>query len=207
MYVISQALSIIDQRQESGHRYTVFEDSTSAIGRVRSDSIAPGQRFAIAAIETCTRVLARDNEVSIWWVPARHGVLGNEKADEHVKAAAEGGRPDTEDPDEYRWETSLSHTIRVATETRSRTAAQWTADHPGDPRRKYRPPPGRGLRRKLLRKTPKSVAGRYYQLLSGHAAIGPYLKDKTGKRMDDKCWWSGGGKQQTRHQLFTERRA
>ena len=34
---------------------------------------------------------------------------------------------------------------------------------------------------KLLRKTPKSVASRYYQLLSGHAAIGSYLKDKIHK--------------------------
>ena len=56
-------------------------------------------------------------------------------------------------------------------------------------RRKYRPPSGKGLRRKLLRRTPKSVAGRHYQLLSGNAAIGLYLKDKIHKAVDGKCWW------------------
>ena len=63
-------------------------------------------------------------------------------------------------------------------------------------------PPNRpSNRRRLLRRTPKSVAGRYYQLLSGHAVIGPYLKDNIHKEVDDKCWWCGGGKKQTRHHL------
>ena len=78
---------------------------------------------------------------------------------------------------------------------------------PWKPPEKVPTPPGRGLRRRLLRKTPKSVAGCYYQLLSGHAAIGPYLRDKIDRATDDKCWWCGGGKQQTRHHLFTECRA
>ena len=209
VYAIFRALSIIDQRQERGHQYTVFVDSTSAIDRVRSDSIGLGQSFAVAAIEACTRIMSRSNEVSVRWAPAHQGVLGNEKADEYAKAVAEGRQlePDSDVPDEYRWETSLSHMTRVATEARSRTATQWIADRPGNPQRKYRPPPGRGLRRKLLRKMPKSVAGCYYQLLSRHAAIGPYLKDKIGRATDDKCWWCGGGKQQTRHHLSTECRA
>ena len=91
VYAVFQALSIIDQRQESGYRYTAFVDSTSAIERVRSDSIGPGQRFAVAAIEACSRVMSRDSEASIRWVPAHHGVLGDKKADEYVNLVAEGG--------------------------------------------------------------------------------------------------------------------
>ena len=49
---------------------------------IRSDSIGPGQGFAVTAIEVCTRPRERDNEVTIRWVPAHQGVLGNEKADE-----------------------------------------------------------------------------------------------------------------------------
>ena len=141
MYAIFQALSIINQSQERGHRYTVFVDSTSAIDRARSDSIGPGQGFAIAVIEACTKIISRNNEVAIRWVPAHQGVPGNEMADEYAKAAAEGGQPDGDIPDEYKWETSLSHMTRVATEGRCRTAAQWIADRLGNPRRKYRPPP------------------------------------------------------------------
>ena len=54
----------------------------------------------------------------------RHGALGNEAADKYAKAAAESKSPDGAVPDDYRWETSLSHIARVATEARSRTAAQ-----------------------------------------------------------------------------------
>ena len=100
----------------------------------------------------------------------------------------------------------LSHMTRAATKARSRSVAQWFGNHV-NPKTKYRPPRGGGLRRKPLRRAPKSVASRYYQLLSGHAAISPYLKDKTHKAVDDKCWWCGGGKQQTRHHLFTECKA
>ena len=45
-FAIYQALRAFDQRQESGHRYTVFADSTPAINRMRSDALGPGQRFA-----------------------------------------------------------------------------------------------------------------------------------------------------------------
>lgn len=163
-------------------------DSVSAIDRARSEDVGPGQRFAAAAIEVCTRVLARANEVAVRWVPAHQGIPGNERADEHARAAAEGGEP-REVPDEYRWGAGLSHMTRVATEARFRPAAQWFEDHAG-PRRKYNPSKGKGLRRKLLR-APKPVASRYYQPLSGHAAIGPYLRDKIHKAVDDECWWCG----------------
>ena len=72
---------------------------------VRGDTIGPGQRFAAAAIEVCTRILARDNEVTIRWVPAHSGASGNEVADEHTKAAATGDAPSEEIPDGYHNET------------------------------------------------------------------------------------------------------
>ena len=65
-------------------------------------------------------------------------------------------------------------------------------------------PPGKGVGSRLLHRTPKSVASRYYQLLTGHAAIGPYLKGRTHRATDDRCWWRGGRKQQTRYHLFME---
>ena len=37
VHAIYQALEVLDRRQESGRRYTIFVDSTSAIDRVRSD--------------------------------------------------------------------------------------------------------------------------------------------------------------------------
>ena len=82
---------ILDQRQ---HRYTTPVDSASAIGGIRSDPIGPGQRFVVATTEVCTRLLARDNEVTTRWIPVHHGIPGNEKADGYAKAAALGGNPE-----------------------------------------------------------------------------------------------------------------
>ena len=105
--------------------------------------------------------LGQRHEVTIRWVPAHHGVTGNEKADEFVKAAAEGIRPDSAVPDELRWETSLWHMTRIVTEGRSARMNQWIAERLGNPSRRYRVPPGRGVRRRLLRRTPKHIASRY----------------------------------------------
>lgn len=120
------------------------------------------------------------------------GAPGNEGADECAKAAAEGGEPDSAVPGEYRWETSLSCMTRAATEVRSQSTAQWTTDHVG-PQSKYRPPRGKGLKRKLSAEHGSRSPAATISSLSGHAAIGPYLKDKIYKTDDDRCWWCGGG--------------
>ena len=168
-------LCTLDQRQESGHRYTVFVNSTATIGSIRTDTMGPGQHFAVATMEVCSRILESENEITICWATPHHGVTGNGKADEYAKAAADGEDLRDAAPDEYRWETSLSHMSRVATETRSHTTVDGISSRVG-PERRYCPPPERGFRRQQLRRMRKSVDGRYYQLLSGHVAIGPYLK-------------------------------
>ena len=56
-------------------------------------------------MEICTRLLDRGNDVTICWVPAHHGVTGNEVADKQAKAAANGTQHNNV-PDDYRRETS-----------------------------------------------------------------------------------------------------
>jgi hypothetical protein len=46
----------------------------------------------------------------------------------------------------------------------------------------------------------KSIAGRFYQLKTGHALVGKYLR-RIGKRRDMKCWWCGH-EYQMRDHLF-----
>ena len=70
------------------------------------------------------------------------------------------------------------------------------------PGKKVPNPSGKGLERRLLCRTPKSVASRYHQLLISHTVIAPYLRDEIYKKADDKCWWCGGGKRQTRYHLL-----
>ena len=54
-----------------------------------------------------------------------------------------------------------------------------------------------------LRKIGKGVASRFFQLLSGHAMIAPFLKEKWGWTDSDKCWWCDG-RRQSRDHLFKE---
>ena len=160
VFAIYQALSTIERRQERGHSYTVFVDSTSAIDRVRDDELGPGQRFAVAAIEVCSRIITNDNSVIIRWVPAHSGATGNEVAGRYAKSAATGEEPVEAIPEGYAAETSLSHMTRVATEARSKETREWITAHVR-PERRYRPPPGRGLKRPPLRRARKTLAGRY----------------------------------------------
>ena len=72
--------------QERGRRYTFCVDSTTAIRRVSDDTLGRGQRFAIAAVETCVGILAR-NSVTIKWIPAHSEAEGYEQADRYAKDA------------------------------------------------------------------------------------------------------------------------
>ena len=170
---------------------------------------------AMAIRATCSRIYRIDNthpcscanEVTVLWVPAHKGMIGNEAADGMAKEAAEDRAHDV--PDEICWQTSLSHLSRRVTESRARATAQWTASHVRAERR-YHPPGGSGLRRRLLRRTRKSVAGRYCQLLSGHAAIGSFMHERMSgpqRVATSECWWCNSGRRQSRHHLFTECRA
>ena len=50
------------------------------------------------------------------------------------------------------------------------------------------------------------MASQFYQLLSGHAAVGPYLKEMK-LAQSDACWRCGSGERQSRHHLFVRRQA
>ena len=70
-------------------------------------------------------------------------------------------------------ETSFAHMARATTEERSAGMSRWVADHVNQ-RRRYYPQKGQKIR-KELRQERKALAGRFYQLLSGHAVTGGYL--------------------------------
>ena len=101
---------------------------------------------------------------------------------------------------DYLREASLAHLTRKITEARSLETSSWIRAHVKR-RHRYRPPPG-GRMRQELRAVRKEVAGRYYQLLSGHAATAPHLR-RVGQASSDECWWCGSGERQTRLHLFT----
>ena len=127
--------------------------------------------MARAVIESVDSLTMRSNAPTIRWTPAHVGFEGNEQADRMAKAAAEGRGEMAELA--YLREASLSHLTRKTTETRSEATSEWIQGHVGQ-RRRCRPPKG-GKLRKTLSRTRKELAGRFYQLLSGHAATAEHL--------------------------------
>ena len=204
VYAIYQALRIFEERQQSGRKYTILSDCQPAIRRVLSDALVPCQHWARASIELTTRLISRSNEVLILWVPVHVGVEGNEVADGMAKEAAAGQIYGV--PDQVRWQASLPHLSRRASERRSEDTSRWIRDH-FRPEQRYASPGGPGFRKRAMRRVRKLIAQRYYQLLLGHAVTGSFLHDRmTGPQRaeSDECWWCNCGKRQSRHHLFTE---
>ena len=123
-FAICRAVSALNQRQESNRRYTIFDDSTSAITQAGDNALGTGQCFAVAAIDVCSRILARENNVTIGWVSAHCGAEGNEVAGRCTNSAATGEDPVEDIPERYAAEISLSHMTSVATEARSRAMSE-----------------------------------------------------------------------------------
>ena len=57
--------------------------------------------------------------------------------------------------------------------------------------------------RKALGRVRKEIASRYYQLLSGHAAVGEHLM-RVGQAPNNLCFWCGSGEKQSRHHLLVK---
>lgn len=102
VYAVNRAFSTLHERQESGRRYPIFSDSTAAIDKVRTDTLGPGKRFALAVPEVFSRIMARENELTVRWAPASSTAASDEKADEFSRAAANKSAPREEVPEEYR---------------------------------------------------------------------------------------------------------
>ena len=146
----------------------------------------------------CSRLTSQGNTLALKWIPSYSAIEGNEVADDWAKMGAESSLDAA--PRDYLRETSCAHMTRRATEARSAGVAKWIGDHVKN-RHRYTPPKRPKLR-KELRHERKALAGRYYQLLLGHAATGDYLCNKAHKLASDKCWWCDQNVRQTRHHLF-----
>ena len=186
-------------RGQEGSDYTIFTDSVAAMRRMTGDAPGPGQDMAIRAIELASRLTRKGSTVTIRWTPAHVGVEGNERADLAAKDAATlpplrgTGR-----------RLSLAFMKRRTTD---RTNERWITDTTArmgkkDKGRGAYTGPDRGARPRIrtqLRKAGKRVASRFFQLLSGHAMIAPFLKDRWGWTNTDRCWWCEKGRQSRDH--------
>ena len=176
--------------------------------RLRTDRAGPGQGMAIKGIRLATEAIKRGAAITIRWVPGHARVPGNEVADQWASEAATRehkyrmGRgvlnlPTTSQASRTSLKTVLKKkaTVKWRSEVVERCKGRKAFHIPGGDRAPGIP--------EELRRAPKEVASRSFQLASGHAMIAPFLKDKFGWLDSDMCWWCGGGRQSREH-LFKE---
>jgi ribonuclease HI len=206
VYALARAAQILANRNETGHQYSIFCDSQTALQRCQDDRPGPGQAFAITFLKWAEKLYESGNTLCLRWVPGHKDIEGNEVADVWAKSAASSGaiyQPvfRRHKPQNVRNTISLAHIARKISERRSAARNKWIADK-GVSGSRYITRRKTGMRT-VLKSTKKHIAARYFQLLTGHAIIAPYLKNKLDKVQTERCWWCNA-KRQTRDHLFKE---
>ena len=209
VYTVFRAVRRFAMRDEEDQWYTIFADSSSAIKRCVDDTPGPGQALARAIIRTAEGMASSNSTITVRWVPAHSGIIGNETADTLAYSAAKE-RPIRRSRRLRRdnklcalqCTASFAHLARRSTEARARATHQWIEERLKG-RRGYKRPGKVGIR-EALRRALRGVATRFFQLLSGHAPIASFLHDRWRTMDTDKCWWCDTDARQTRHHLFTE---
>lgn len=179
---ISEAVKVAEQkciRTQQPPEISIFCDSQTAINKLRVMNSKEGQALKAQIYQKAKQLVQQRHQISICWVPSHCGIEGNEKADLAAKEAAGGQRVHI-----VKWK-SLTHLKRRITEEKKVQLSTWhsqmTKKREAQRSGFYFP----SLKMQidlLLGKTNKFYASRFYQLKTGHAAIGIFFqKDRSNR--------------------------
>jgi hypothetical protein len=202
---MSEAVKIADEigKKEEVRRVTIFTDSQATLRRIQSDEPGPGQALALRTMNWESELTDKNIQVEYRWVPAHKGVEGNEEADlQATKAAYKhcGSYTETQNPLQHLNYISFAHIGRRLTEEKWEESKTEIKEMGKKSKHSYQYDLVNRGGNSAVMKSQKSIAARFYQLKTGHALMGKFLR-RIGKRRDMKCWWCGH-EYQTRDHLF-----
>ena len=194
---VVQALQLAEKMGDQ-RPVTILLDSQAAIARLRHTQPGPGQALVVQAHAIAKKLHAQGHQPTVQWVPGHAGVEGNERADQVAKQAA--NKPPGRGPREI----SLAFTCRARTEAITAQKQRWLAKELSkrsqQGQRTYRPQKNWRLN-SAAAVAPKHLASRYFQLKSGHAAVGAYLHQIQAQE-DATCRDCGLSRETIHHLLF-----
>ncbi len=199
---VSKAVKVAEQSYlRSPHLsvISIFCDSQHVINRLKVMDCKAGQALKAQIYQKVERLIQQGHEISLRWVPSHSKVEGNEMVDKAAKEAAEGARIQT-----VRW-TSQNHLKSQITEAKK--SQLWTWYEQKIKERESRKsgfyvPSFKAEMDLLLGNTKKFYALRFYQLKTGHGAIGTFLSRIRAIEAAE-CWWCGAAEQSVMH-LYTK---
>ena len=201
MWGVSEAFKIVEKTTRLVQEpwvINIFCDSQSIINNLRQCNVGAGQALKLQIYQKAQELVERGHSIFIRWIPGHSGVEGNERADKAAREAALGRRVRT-----AKW-TSLTHVRRQITEEKQSQVRTWHGQKTLERERNRRGfyiPSVKSQIHPLLGQARKCYASRFYQLKTGHGAIGTFLK-RIRAVESAECWWCGDREQSALH-LYT----
>jgi len=205
MYAMSEAVKIADEicRERRARRVTIFTDSQVTLRRIQSGEPGPEQVLALRTMNWESELTDKNIQVKYRWVPAHNGVEGNKEADLQAMKVAykyHGRYTKTQNPLSHWNHVSFAQISRKLTEMKWEESMKEIKEMRMKSKQSYRYDLVKRGGNKVVMGSKKSITARFYQLKTGHALMGKYLR-WIRKREDMRCWCCGH-EYQTRDHLF-----
>ena len=167
-------LAIKETRNITATPVTVFTDLRAALIKIQKKASAPeGLAVRDLVHQKPKELTTNGHSVTLRWVPGHSKVEGNERANCAAKRAAERGGIETDC-----W-SSLTHVKTELKRTRWAELSAWhqkKAQEREASRRGFYISQAKCGINSTLGEAPKKYAARYYQLKTGHGAIGTFFR-------------------------------
>ena len=149
--------------------------------------------MASETTELASGIYEQGNTLTVQWMPGHEEVTDSEIADTFARKAASEKSPDIESRKAME-RVSASFLKRRAAEKATRQWREHILELNQGKRTFNLPKPSPNQKIGISLQTAANKVSRYFQLLSGHAMVAPFLKDKGRWTDSDRCWRCNWGK-------------